>query len=181
MVLFRKSNVWQLWISDNLEALLLYSKWQTRNEVDAQDLLQSVLASTWKEFKKKNPEDIYALVCRKIRNKAIDLYRHKESLAKREQKYGELIVMQSVADQNESQWFGSFVEAKESQRLVLTALHELDSKLQEIVILHIWNELSFRDIAIVTSLSKSTVAEKYKKAVTQLKEQLKTIDEVCNF
>ncbi len=181
MAVFGKSKAWQHWISDNLDALLLYSKWQTRNEADAQDVLQAVLEKTWKEFKMQDPNTIYALVCRKIRNKATDLYRSEDSLANREKKYGELIVMQSDEDHSEDQWFGSFVEAKESQRLLLTALNKLDEELQEIVILHIWNELSFRGISEVTSLSKSTVADKYQKAVTQLKEKLKTINEVCNF
>ena len=181
MALFGKQTAWQLWISENLETLLLYSKWQTRNEADAQDVLQWVLEKTWRDYKKQGPNEIYALVCRKIRNRSIDLYRHNQNLATREQKYGELVVMESDSGECESQWFGSFVEAKESQRLLITALRKLDAELQEIVILHIWNELSFRDIAEVTSLSKSTAAEKYKKAVIELKEQLKTINEVCNF
>lgn len=183
MAIFGKSTVWQHWIRENLEALLLYSKWQTRNEADAQDVLQTVLEKTWREFKKQGPDHIYALVCKKIRHASIDLYRYRENLENREKKYGELEVMRSDCEQNEneSQWFGSFIEAQESQQLLLAALRRIDKELQEIVILHIWNELSFRDIAEVTGLSKSTAAEKYKKAVLKLKEQLNTTNEACNY
>jgi len=166
-----KTAAWEEWVGDNLDSLLMYAKWQTRSEADAQDVLQQVLQETWKDFKAQGPEEIYALVCRKVRLRAIDYYRSMDRRAEREMKYGELRVVQHESAMDRS-WFDCPVEAQEVQGHLMQGLRALSEELQEVVVLHIWSERTFREIAEIMDMPKSTVMDRYKKGIAQLKDQL---------
>jgi RNA polymerase sigma-70 factor (ECF subfamily) len=67
-------------------------------------------------------------------------------------------------------------EAFDDQRIekdYLWLLETLPSKEKEIVYLHVIEELKFKDIAIITDAPLGTILWRYKKAMTQLKEELK--------
>lgn len=55
----------------------------------------------------------------------------------------------------------------------LWLIEMLPSKEKEIVYLHVIEEQTFKDIAVITSEPLGTVLWRYKKAMTQLKEELK--------
>ncbi len=51
-------------------------------------------------------------------------------------------------------------------------LRELPEKLREIVVLRIWSQLSFEEIAEVTAMSKTSVFRTYAEALEHLRKRL---------
>lgn len=176
-----KKKKWEQWFEKNFENLMLYARWKTRNEQDAQDVIQRVFESSWRDFKSKSPEDLKALVYKKISQRAIDFYRSIDSQSQREKQYGEFTVI-DCEQPDEGNFLGCITEDTELQKMALEKISSLDPVDQEIITLHIFNELSYRQIAEVTGVSKSRVACRYKSAMNELKGQLKQITaERCNY
>ncbi len=66
-------------------------------------------------------------------------------------------------------WFESELESREEIEKLQTELEKLDPVEREIVVAHIWGELSFAQIAKLVELSSSTVHRRYQSALAQLR------------
>lgn len=68
-------------------------------------------------------------------------------------------------------WLESPVGMKQTGLELQSALQELPENQREIILLHIWGQMSFDEVATVLGLSPNTVASRYRYGLTKLREQ----------
>jgi RNA polymerase sigma factor (sigma-70 family) len=94
-----------------------------------------------------------------VRNAAIDQARSTSRRRRREQ---------AVAEMRAS-WFEPRTEAALDAQVAEQALRQLRAEHREIVVLRIWNDLRFVEIAEILGLSVSTIHDRYHAALKQLR------------
>lgn len=107
------------------------------------------------------PDSAVAWLMTCVRTTAIDAIRSHKRRTRRETQ----VATQATA------WFqpNSFASADDRVELQ-NALQQLDSETRDIVIGHLWNELTFRQLAEVIDLSPATVHRRYEQGLTQLRQ-----------
>lgn len=152
---------WRSWLRENGGRFHLYARQQTRNEGDAEDVLQDALVESWQRARGM-PDD--ALVFATIRRRAIDLARSADRRAAREE-----------GSEPEQPWFSPDVEQRDTQRQLEQAVNALPPNYREVVSLKIWGGLTFQQIAEVTGVPLNTAASRYRYALEELRETLKGV------
>ena len=150
---------WYAWLDVNAARYLLFARSQARCEADAQDLLQDVLVEVWRRSAGRQPED--ALVFRTLRRRAIDLGRHTDRRARREQ---------AARD-----WWQPPDEAADGDAELEPAVRALPGPLREVVLLKVWGGLTFAQIAGTLGVPPATAASRYRYALEHLRQALKEV------
>ncbi len=150
---------WPRWLQANGRRYLLFARSQARCEADAHDLLQEALVEVWRRAGGDRPPDD-ALVFRTIRRRAIDLGRRNDRRARRE-----------LAA---PPWWThpASVEAELDAELA-RAVQELPAHLREVVLLKVWGDLTFRQIAGALEVPTATAASRYRYALGHLRTLFK--------
>lgn len=155
---------WRFWLAANGPKFLLFARQQTRSEADAQDLLQDVILSFWREKPNELPE--VPLVFHRIRLRAIDLARTEDRRRVREDAAsGEIPVA----------WFDRAVEAREAAAEIQAALAQIAEPYREVIMLKIWGELTFDEIGRALSISPNTAASRYRYGLEALRAIMRSI------
>ncbi len=128
-------------------------------EADAHDLLQEALVEAWQRGNGGPPDD--ALVFATIRRRAIDLARRDQRRARRE------------STTQETAWFQPADESATLDGELAEAVKALPAHLREVVILKVWSELTFQQIADTLGIPLNTAASRYRYAVEQLRDLFK--------
>jgi RNA polymerase sigma-70 factor (ECF subfamily) len=144
--------------------LLRYAQTLTRSRDDAEDAVQAAVVRV-----ARNPKSLaavqlpWAYLLKIVRNESLRLMaRRRPSL--------ELVNGHAVSPPTEATIF-----FKEQQVEVQTALRRLPSEQAEVVVLKIWEDLTFQEIATVTGESPNTVASRYRYALTKLECSLRRL------
>jgi len=141
-------------------ALLLFARRWTSCRADAEDIVQDAFVRFWRhEHSLQNRALLYAAV----RSAALDRLRKEGRRARREA---------SVALDGAEHAEPQFTELDEGQQLLAAAVERLPNEQREVVILKIWNELTFAEIARVLEISQNTAASRYRYALGALKKTL---------
>jgi RNA polymerase sigma-70 factor (ECF subfamily) len=137
-------------------ALVLYAR--SWNIDTAEDLVQDAFVKLVEQ--PKRPANPVAWLCKTIRNAAISQYRKSQRRQKHE----------TEAAKQKPGWFvpNDSLLAKEAAEM----LDELPSNRREIVVLRIWNGLSFDEIAELTDTPKSSVFRIYSETLQELRKKL---------
>jgi RNA polymerase sigma-70 factor (ECF subfamily) len=156
---------WEQWLAQQVPALLLYARQQTRCEADAHDVLQEAAIECWRrQAPGRSPQ--LALVFATIRRRAIDLARTNQRRANRE----------SVAlDDPSPPWFDSTVEDRERSRVLQHAMSSLPDIYREVITLKVWGGLTFAEIAEALQVPANTAASRYRYGLEQLRKAVKEI------
>ena len=143
-------------VDQRFAALVLYAR--SWNVAAAEDLVQDAFLKLVEQ--PRRPENPGAWLCKTIRNAAIS--RHRQS--QRRQKH------ETEAARSRPDWFGpaDSLLAKEAEE----KLAELDASQREIVVLRIWNQLSFDEIAELTGMPKTSAFRMYSEALQELRRKL---------
>ena len=137
---------------------MLFARTQTRCEADAEDLLQeAVVESSGKS--EGNPPDL-PLVYTTLRRRAIDLARKTDRRTTREE---------VTTERSEDCWFDDTIEQKETAWLIDRAIKNMPEKFREVVMLKIWSELTFAQIAQTLDIPLNTAASRYRYGLEILK------------
>jgi len=155
---------WRRWIADHAPKLLLFARQQARSEADAQDLMQEAVVECWQR-KGDGPPPL-PLVFTTIHRRAIDLARHEDRRANREQ---------VVARDGSQPWFDTSVEDREFSRAVQQALAELAAEQREVILLKIWGELTFAEIGESLDIPANTAASRYRYGMAGLRKLTKQV------
>jgi RNA polymerase sigma-70 factor (ECF subfamily) len=123
----------------------------------AEDVVQEALVALLSE--RRPPANPLAWLYRTVRNGAIDAARANARRRKREQ---------AVA-QFRREWFEAEADAVLDAATAQQALERLQPDFREIVVMRIWGELGFAEIAGVMGFSVSTVHTKWVAAIKQLR------------
>ena len=152
------SSNWTGWLGGHGPSLLLFARTQARCEADAEDLLQeAVVESAGKN--EGNPPDL-PLVYATIRRRAIDLARKTDRRIAREE---------AAAEESVTCWFDDTIKQKETARLIDRAIKQMPEKFREVVILKIWSDLTFAQIAEALDIPLNTAASRYRYGLEILK------------
>lgn len=109
------------------------------------------------------PADCLAWLVRVVRNAAIDASRAQRRRIAREQDTARAHQVYSESE---------IPTTEITSRDVLVALEMLESDTREIVIAHIWNNLSFRQIADAFEISHATAHRRYEAGLIELRNAL---------
>jgi RNA polymerase sigma-70 factor (ECF subfamily) len=146
-------------VTERAAGLRLFAR-QWVDAATAEDVVQEALVALLAE--RQSPRSPVAWMYRAVRNAAFDHHRASARRRKREQAVaearGELFEKQSNALLD--RW------------AVESALQSLGGESRQLVVMRIWGELGFAEIASVLEVSVSTVHDRYKKALGDLRNAL---------
>ncbi len=134
----------------------------TRNQHDAEDSVQTVLVRVAGRPQLLSAADCpWAYLLRMVRNEALLIGRRKQ----RRPEIGNLTDLVTFRRVDE-------LEREETHRAVWSALRTLPPEQAEVVVLKIWEELTFAQIGQILELSPNTAASRYQYAMAKLTKSL---------
>jgi len=140
--------------------LLLYGRALGLGESEAEDVLQETFVALLKQ--EKRPENPEHYCVRAYRNRVLNF---KRGLWRR------------VARELESaRWFESAEVKNDLEEAAQRALARLPVEQREVIVLKIWHEMTYDEIAATLDLSPNTVAGRYRYGMEKLKGILKGSD-----
>jgi RNA polymerase sigma-70 factor, ECF subfamily len=151
---------WKTCFAELAPGLLLFARQWVRSVADAEDIVQEAFVRFWRQNRDiENRGLLYATV----RSVALDAIRRDSRRARREaEAYSE--AEQRVEPQ--------FELDNEAQRSLARALHRLRHEQREVLVMKIWNDLTFAEIGQGLGISQNTAASRYRYALAALKKDL---------
>lgn len=161
---------WKAWIAEHGSRLLLFARQQTRTAEDAEDVLQEAMLRLWRSGMIETTEDgntpSLAAAFTQIRRAAIDQARKNIRRANRETRALE------IDDTSDVVLFQDTLEQDERAAQIEKALQSLPDYYKEVVILKIWGDLTFEQIAETLDIPMNTAASRYRYALERLRRTL---------
>jgi RNA polymerase sigma-70 factor, ECF subfamily len=152
---------WARFYLENRRQLGAYALALTGHAADAQDLLQDVLVRLVAE--RRPILDARAYVLRCLRNRAIDQRRSRAGpTSALLDDLAAFIDTDAAAD-------------RETAEQIRTALSRLRDEYREVIVLKVYCELSFREVAEVLELPPGTAASHYRRGMAELKALLQEV------
>jgi RNA polymerase sigma-70 factor, ECF subfamily len=140
------------------QRLLRFAVTITRNQHDAEDAVQAALVrAAGKPSLLSAADRPWPYLLRMVRNEALFIVRNRKRTFTMAN-LCDLITRRSVDE----------VELEETHRAVWLALRKLPTEQSEVVVLKIWEDLTFAQIAEVLDITQSTAASRYRYAMTKL-------------
>jgi RNA polymerase sigma-70 factor (ECF subfamily) len=159
---------WTTWFQLYGPKLLLCARQWTRSAADAEDVVQDAFVRFWRH-QRNLPGEPMALLVTSVRRAAFDLARRDGRRVAREERAG----FDSAA---ERQVFQTPLDGDERRAAIEEALQRLPAEQREVLLLKIWGELTFEQVAATLELSPNTAASRYRYALAALREELTAAD-----
>ncbi len=159
---------WKSWFRLHGPKLLLCARQWTRSLADAEDVVQDAFVRYWRRQRSLGG-DPQALLLTSIRRAAFDLARRNRRRTDREE------FAESGGDESDS-LFEPLAEADDRRRAIEAALQRLPAEQREVLVLKIWGELTFDEIARQLGIPLNTAASRYRYALTALRRELSAAD-----
>jgi RNA polymerase sigma-70 factor (ECF subfamily) len=151
---------WKVCFSEFAPGLVLFARQWVRSAADAEDVVQDAFVRFWRRnLSIKNRALLYAAV----RSAALDLIRRDNRRARRE--------VEAFAEAERTVQ-PQFEQMDDSQRELVAALDRLPRDQREVLVMKIWNELTFAEIGEALGISQNTAASRYRYALAGLKKTL---------
>jgi RNA polymerase sigma-70 factor, ECF subfamily len=146
--------------------LLRYSQSLTRNREDAEDALQAAMVKVAQNpHKMASAKHPWAYFLRIVRNETLKLLGRRRPT--------QTLIDTTVGASPDS----LDAEREESRQFVHEALKKLPAEQTEVVVLKIWEQMTFQEIAVVLGESINTTASRYRYALEKLSRYLRPIAE----
>lgn len=163
---------WDAWLTQHGAKLLLYARSQARYQCDAEDILQdsiiqlvrSVCAEQFRGERSKWLSYVYTA----IRHNAMDRARRIKVSSKHEEKVQQIYLEESDAEP----WLSSESDQEHFRAEIEGLLKSISPDFAEVIILRIWNELSFQEIADIIQRPLATVSSRYRYGIQALRKIL---------
>lgn len=159
---------WQHWFEVYGPRLLLCARQWTRTESDAEDVVQEAFVRFWRH-QRGLPGEPMALLVTSVRRAALDLIRREGRRTQREARAGD-------GTGEPCAWFENPFAGAERRAAIEDALRRLPHEQREVLVLKIWGELTFEQIAGELGLSPNTAAARYRYALAALRQELTPAD-----
>jgi RNA polymerase sigma-70 factor (ECF subfamily) len=150
---------WKTCFAEAAPGLVLFARQFVRSIADAEDIVQEAFVRFWR---KQHCIRNRALLFATVRSISLDLLRRDARRARRE--------ADALADTELATLPPQFEPANESQQALAAAIDQLPAEQREVLVMKIWNELTFADIASVLGISQNTAASRYRYALSALKK-----------
>lgn len=151
---------WKVCFSELGPGLLLFARQWVQSVADAEDIVQEAFVRFWRRNHSiENRGLLYAMV----RSIALDLIRRDSRRARRE-----AVAVSETEQSVEPQ----FQLEDEAQQALALALDHLPKDQREVLVMKIWNELTFAEIAEALGISQNTAASRYRYGLAALRKTL---------
>ena len=140
--------------------LVLFARQWTRSAADAEDVVQEAFVKFWR---RNHDVTNRGLLYATVRSVALDLLRRDSRRARRE--------ASALSDADQSVQPAFDIE-NDSQRALVAAIDLLPDEQREVLVMKIWSELTFAEIADTLGISQNTAASRYRYALAALKKNL---------
>jgi RNA polymerase sigma-70 factor (ECF subfamily) len=151
---------WKNCFSEIGPGLLLFARQWTRSAADAEDIVQEAFVKFWRRNHQINNR---ALLYATVRSIALDFIRRDKRRARRE---ATAFAEVDSTVEPEFEW------EDEAQSALAAAISCLPHDQREVLVLKIWGELTFSEIAGALGISQNTAASRYRYALANLKKSL---------
>lgn len=164
---------WRAWLDEHGPRLLLFARQQTRSHEDAEDILQEAIVKLVDKIQSHEfvggMESWQPYLFTTIRRLAIDLSRRDDRRRRRED-----IVTLDAESSNVSTdpWFETDSSDDETRSQLESKLRELPEKFAEVIVMKIWGDRTFAEIAEILGISQNTAASRYRYGLEALKKSL---------
>ncbi|MBI2813895.1 MAG: sigma-70 family RNA polymerase sigma factor [Opitutae bacterium] len=159
-------STWKQWLEAHGPKLLLCARQWTRSFADAEDVVQEAFVRYWRH-QRHLPGDPQALLVTSIRRAALDHARRQARRAAREEKADGGLEERDCAFEPQPG------EDAGRRQEIEAALQRLPSVQREVLVLKIWNELTFGQIGATLEIPANTAASRYRYALAALRKELK--------
>ena len=146
--------------------LLLFARQWVSSLADAEDIVQNAFIRFWKHQPSAGPEH-YPLLYAAVRSAALDFLRSSERRSRREADDRVDVV------RGDSTIFDTTIEQREHAETVQAAMEQLPQPQREVLVLKIWGELTFAQIAQALGESINTIASRYRYALDAMRRHIK--------
>lgn len=159
--------------------LLLYARQILQSDQftvgqEAEDVVQTAFVRFWRQHPNAQPEQ-YGLLFAAVRTAALDALRSSLRRARREESYSLDILdfrdSATVQGRRES-WFETSDDHKLRADRVQQALSNIPAEQREVIVMKVWGDLTFAQIADSLKESPNTVAARYRLGMNALKRKL---------
>lgn len=157
-----EQNDWREWLKENGQRLLLCARQWTGSLAEAEDILQDAFVRYWKN-QRHLPGNPNALIITSLRRAAIDRGRSRTRRINRE--------TQSYELGDKVAYFDAFGD--ELHQELEKAVQALPDEQREVVVLKIWGQLTFDEVARQLGISQNTAASRYRYALVTLRKTVK--------
>src|SRR5438876_11543536 len=151
---------WKSCFSEVAPGLLLFARQWVQSAADAEDVVQEAFVKFWR---RNHSIESRALLYAAVRSIALDFIRRDRRRARREA---------SAFAEAEPAMEPQFELEDEQQSALAAAVGSLPHDQREVLVLKIWNELTFSEIAGALRISQNTAASRYRYALANLKKSL---------
>ena len=162
----RKS--WKDWFDAYGPKLLLCARQWTRSLADAEDVVQEAFVRYWRH-QRDLPGDPQALLITSVRRAALDHARRETRRAAREEKSG------GGLEDHEAVFEPLPGDGDEGRLEIEAALRRLPAEQREVLVLKLWQELTFEQVGETLGISPNTAASRYRYALAALRKELKPL------
>src|ERR1700751_5922873 len=151
---------WRTCFSEVAPGLLLFARQWVQSAADAEDIVQDAFVKFWR---RNHDIDDRGLLYSAVRSLALDLIRRDARRARREATA--LAETEPVVEPH-------FELEDDTQSALAAAVESLPRDQREVLVLKIWNDLTFGEIAVALRISQNTAASRYRYALNNLKKAL---------
>jgi RNA polymerase sigma-70 factor (ECF subfamily) len=151
---------WKSCFSETGPGLLLFARQWTRSAADAEDIVQEAFVKFWRRNHQINNR---ALLYATVRSIALDFIRRDKRRARREA---------TVVCEADPTVDPQFEREDQAQSALAAEVSCLPHDQREVLVLKIWSELTFSEIADALGISQNTAASRYRYALANLKKSL---------
>lgn len=154
---------WSGWFQNEAPKFVLYARQRCEGLAEAEDVFQEALVRVWQIQRGCFPPNAF-LLFQSIRRFAVDYARKRIRRKQREDK--------SMVGVEEKAWFLDSLDQFERSQMLEKALRLLPLEQQEVVVLKLWGELTYEQIAELTGVSANTAASRYRYALQHLEKSM---------
>jgi len=161
---------WDKLLEEHGKALLLYARQWANCHADAEEILQDGMIRFWKAWKKRADKITAPIpyLYTTIKRTALDRIRSTKRRQQREEHSADIIY-------NNTPPFMDNYENQEQQTIIKKTIQKLPIEQREVLIMKIWGNLTFKNIAQSLNIPLNTVASRYRYALTTLRTELNKV------
>ncbi|HEY2574240.1 MAG TPA: sigma-70 family RNA polymerase sigma factor [Verrucomicrobiaceae bacterium] len=152
---------WQRWYRQHAGRLLLFARQWLPGRADAEDVVQAGFVKFWRNKPDATDADT-PLLYAAVRCAALDLLKRNARRVRRED--------QAALETDDVWWDADSIAGKEMAGDIQQALGRLPEAQREVIVLRVWAELSFAEIAAILGENVNTITSRYRYALAHLKK-----------
>lgn len=165
---FSENESWKNWFHRNGPKLLLCARQWTVSMADAEDVVQEAFVRFWRRQRGLSGEPL-ALLLTSVRRAGLDIARRGIRREAREAAVG-------AQDEDSPTLFEALADGDDRRMAVESALRRLPAEQREVLMLKVWGDLTFAQIADQLRIPPNTAASRYRYALAALRRELTAAD-----